>query len=122
VSSDGYRTVHSSLPLRRLRYECRVDTCNWTLDPDADDLGGYKLIIDTQPGETFQEALDRAITAHATERAKATEKRLREHFESHDILDWVRTVMNLEQQLAQYDCGIRPHLYDRQPTGSQVFT
>jgi hypothetical protein len=62
-------------------------------------------------GMSGQEAINAAVNEVALRRARETEAVIREHLESHDVLDWVRTVQRLQMELAQIDGGIRPHVY-----------
>lgn len=55
-------------------------------------------------------ALNDAITAGITERARAAEAVLRRHAESHDVLDYLRTIHRLNCELDGRRAGIRPHM------------
>jgi hypothetical protein len=89
---------------------CPADICTWETDADLDSGQPVRYLIDTNCPGDLHDAIDRAVDKVATDRALAIEAILRGHFESHDVMDWVRTIQSLEQQLAQYDCGIRPHM------------
>jgi hypothetical protein len=90
--------------------QCPVDTCTW--ETDADPCAGQpvKYVIDTNGPGDLSDAVSRAVDKVAIERASVLEATLRQHFESHDVLDWIRTIRTLEQLLAQHDCGVRPHM------------
>lgn len=83
---------------------CPVDGCAWKLSMDQS--FGRIAIDDLSP-----EGITAGISRHAMERARETERVLREHLESHDVLDFLRTIKRLENDLAQQGSGIRPHVY-----------
>lgn len=86
---------------------CPVDGCDWEFDPLLLPPPRIELPADTR----LADVLDTAITASAVESARATEKILRDHLETHDVVDFVRTIHRLQQELAQFDGGVRPHVY-----------
>lgn len=59
------------------------------------------------------EGINEGISKVANERARKTEQVLREHLESHEVLDFLRTSKRLENDLYQQHSGIRPHIYPR---------
>lgn len=84
---------------------CPVDDCEWKLNTDQS--GGFRIQIKTPTPEGINEG----ISVAAMERGKEIERVLREHLESHDVLDFLRTIHRLNNDLTQVDCGIRPHVY-----------
>lgn len=64
-------------------YECAIDTCPWTYEVPQRDIGPHE-----NPAAVFEQ------------QALAIEHAVREHCESHDVEDWLRTVMGLRAQLA----------------------
>jgi hypothetical protein len=86
---------------------CPVDGCEWELDHGImDKPGRYVMPINPTP-----EDVTASINAAATKRAELVEASVREHAESHDVLDFLRTINRLQQDLAQQSSGIRPHVY-----------
>lgn len=63
----------------------------------------------------------RTMEIIARKQAETTEGILREHAESHDVLDYLRTIQRLKTDLDnavhQQDYGIRPHVYKNQGDG-----
>lgn len=88
---------------------CPVDGCEWLLNTDQS--GGLRIKIDDlSPG-----GINAGISASAMERGREIERVLREHLESHDVLDFLRTIRRLSNDIAQQDSGIRPHVYRPAP-------
>lgn len=89
-------------------YQCPVDGCDWELQPES--LPAARVLVG---GATLEEAL----AASASASAKTMEAVLRDHLAVHDVLDFLRTIQRLNQHLAQFDSGIRPHVYREEWTG-----
>jgi hypothetical protein len=83
---------------------CPVDGCEWRLSMAEVELRtmvtGFTLDRET-------------MEIVARKQAETTEGVIRQHAESHDVLDYLRTIQRLRTDLAQQDYGIRPHVYDR---------
>lgn len=89
-----------------VRYDCPVDGCGWHHDGDWANMPPRLLVRqELSPGET----LDLVLTQAAREAAAAVDAVLREHLESHDVVDWLRTVQRLRMELGQYESDIQPH-------------
>lgn len=87
-------------------WPCPVDGCDWRLRESDVEFG---------PQRGAGPTLEDAINAMAAGRAKAIDDHLRAHLESHDVLDFVRTIRRLEQELYNAGpTGVRPHV-QRQP-------
>lgn len=98
-------------------YECPVDGCEWALrHDDMPGPGPYRVRTDAP----IDQALNEAINESASANARWVDGKLRAHFESHDVLDWVRTVQRLNQDLYQQHSGIRPHVYDNYRAGADA--
>lgn len=91
--------------MRTALYLCPVDGCAWQLDELS--LPPTRIAIGPD--------LDAALTANAKASTQAMEATLREHMETHDVVDFLRTIQRLNQDLAQGHSGIRPHVYRSQP-------
>lgn len=89
------------------RFTCPVDGCDWQLDPAAE-TGPVQYVMPVNP---TSEDVFAAVQQVADKRAAKTEAAVREHAVSHDVLDFLRTIMRLQQDLYQQDSGIRPHVY-----------
>lgn len=72
-----------------VRYECPIGECPWTMDHPGPDAAEGR-------GRTIEEIAFSAMRAHLL-RAEAA---LREHLESHSLIEWVREVVRLSQQAA----------------------
>jgi hypothetical protein len=92
----------------RTLLECPVDGCEWTMDPDA---GAGPVQYTVRTDLPWNEAVSAAVAEVALRRAAEVERLVREHAESHDVLDYLRTIRRLEQDLAQQGSGIRPHMH-----------
>jgi hypothetical protein len=100
-------------------YPCPLPECVWTLSDRV--LADVSLRVDPQTAATamapgpYREAararVEEAITRVSLESGEALEREVRAHLESHDVLDFLRAIRLLEQRVAQYDSGIRPHRY-----------
>lgn len=100
----------------RFLYGCPIDDCDWTYDPDAQPPMPLAVLLDTDPtgGESTFAGLAAAIGRAATERAKRDEDNLRAHFDDHDIVDFLRTINRLNQDLYNAGpTGVRPHAPER---------
>lgn len=91
-------------------YLCPVDGCTWQLDELA--LPPTRIVVGAV-------SLDEALTASARVSAQATEAMLREHMDTHDVFDFLRTIQRLNQDLYQGQSGIRPHVYEAQSEGDR---
>jgi hypothetical protein len=78
-------------------YECPVDGCGWVLSQEAYERQRPPIRADGAP--------------QVGQWLKAI---LRQHLETHDVFEWVDTVLRLNQELAQQHSGIRPHVYREQ--------
>lgn len=87
-------------------WTCPVDGCGWKLGMDQPASHRRYFFKDLTP-----QGVSEGISAAATASAKETERVLRDHLESHDVLDFVRTIHRLNNDLAQVNSGIRPHVY-----------
>lgn len=85
---------------------CPVVGCTWTFNSDR--LPPMRLMVGAG-------GLDEAFAAMTKKNAEATERILREHLESHELLDFVRTIHHLQCTIAGYESGIRPHVYANYP-------
>lgn len=73
-----------------VRINCPL--CNWVMDAEAPDVG---------PGAfagIFGIGVMRAVAL--SEHFQATERQLREHLETHSLVEWVRKVTELEDLVA----------------------
>jgi hypothetical protein len=78
---------------RLTRYECPIESCEWVIDsPGPDPFAGR--------GATIEEAAADALRIHFTE----AEPVLREHLESHTLLEWVQEVMRLRYRQDSRPC------------------
>ncbi|MFF4600574.1 hypothetical protein [Amycolatopsis sp. NPDC001319] len=98
--------------IRDTVWECPVDGCDWTLSQLDYERNRPPLRAKVTLDAAGAPQLDigQAIVADA----KHLDGMLREHLETHDVVDWLKTVQRLNQELSQFDSGIRPHDYDRQ--------
>jgi hypothetical protein len=107
------------LPVGTAIYACPLPECLWSLSEslvaDVEFRVNPEVVARSMTSGPYQEAawknVEVAINQVAFERAEALEKEIRAHLESHDVLDFVRAIRSLEQQLAQRDSGNRPHRY-----------
>lgn len=100
-------------------YACPLPECLWTLSDRV--RADVSLRVDPQTAATamvpgpYQVAararVEEAITRVSLESGEALEREIRAHLESHDVLDFLRAIRLLENQLAQQDSGIRPHVH-----------
>jgi hypothetical protein len=88
---------------------CAVDGCGWMADTD-EPSATRTVARFTSPADTIDDAISRA----SRDRAAELEVILREHAESHDVLDYLRTIQRLNADLAQQGSGIRPHVYPQE--------
>lgn len=95
-------------------YPCPVDGCDWALKHE-DMPSSVGWIPTFEDGATLA-TINEAINAGVRRNSEAIDGKLRAHFESHDVLDWVRTVQRLNQDLYQQHGGIRPHIYRDEQT------
>lgn len=93
-------------------WTCPVDGCDWKLNQDQSSKAERYEVRDLTP-----EGINEGISKVANARAKEMEAVLRDHLDSHDVLDFLRTIQRLNQDLAQFNSGIRPHVYRSQPPG-----
>jgi hypothetical protein len=106
-------------------YACPLPECLWTMREQvtADvalrvDRATVATAMVPGPHQNAARALvDAAISQASRERGEALEREVRAHLETHDVLDFLRAIRLLEQQLYQQDSGIRPHAH-RAPRGS----
>lgn len=56
-----------------------------------------------------------AITRAAKLDVEQMQAKIREHLQTHDVLDFLTTIERLASDLAQQGSGIRPHLYSIPP-------
>lgn len=97
----------SDLPL------CPVDGCPQPHFEDvwrAVNTPGPITVPAPAHGAPGRDAVTAAITAAAVARGRAIENILRAHLETHDVLDFVRTIHRLRCESEQHHGGIRPHL------------
>ena len=82
---------------------CPVDGCDWRLSMAEVELrtAPTSFTVDT-----------RSLEIVARKQAETIEGIIRQHAESHDVLDYLRTVQRLKMDLAQEGSGIRPHVYE----------
>lgn len=86
-------------------FVCPVIGCDWRKTVAEVELAVAHVPIRGR-GPTLNDAIGEALVA----RAKATDAILREHLESHDVIDFVRTIRDLEQQVYNAGhTGVRPH-------------
>lgn len=80
-------------------YECPADGCDWQLSQLDYERNRppfrAKLTIDADGVPQLD------MTAIVEANAKHVDRMLREHLETHDVFDWVKTVQRLNQDLAQ---------------------
>lgn len=74
---------------------CDVDGCDWRLNTDQP--GGARWVFYGPTREDFDDAVHRYTLVHAEE----VERTLREHLESHDVVDFMRTIKRLKTELAE---------------------
>lgn len=73
---------------------CPVDGCDWQLDlPDMP-----SRMESVREAARVTASLDDAVRKHVLTSAQATEEVIREHLETHDVIDFVRTIHRLRQQ------------------------
>lgn len=86
-------------------FTCPVGDCTWRKTVMEVELAVMNVPIKGS-GPTLSDAIGAALVG----RAKATDKILRDHLESHDVIDFLRTIRDFEQQVynAGYT-GVRPH-------------
>lgn len=107
------------LPIGTAMIFCPLPECPWTmLESLVADMefhvGSETIAAAMTPGphqKTARIYVDAAINQVSLERCMTMERDIRAHLESHDVLDFLRAIRSLEQQLAQRDPGIRPHGY-----------
>lgn len=83
---------------------CFVDGCAWRLS-HADVELKIPFSLKWKAGET----LDQALNENSRKWHARVEEMIRGHLETHDVMEWARTVTRLRQDLAQVDSGVRPH-------------
>lgn len=76
------------------RHSCPVDECGWFHDEPLLVVGA-----DVLAGSVWVRRLGAAIAAN--DRAQRIEKALREHFDEHSVLEWLRTIVRLRAELAK---------------------
>lgn len=120
--------------MRQILWECPVDGCDWTyqmkdLPPPVPLVFPYPLAAAAVCGQAMNAAaaeeqrkmVSAAIGASAQKHSALVEGALREHLESHDVQDFVRTIDQLKCDLYQQHSGIRPHTYrPAAPDGAHV--
>lgn len=89
---------------------CEVDGCDWRLNTDQQGEARWVFLGPTR--EDFDDAARRYTLTHAAK----VERLLREHLESHDVVDFMRTIKRLETDLARQESAGRP----RVPTNEVV--
>lgn len=90
--------------LGRALAPCPVDGCNFDLAAASANAAADPIRI--RVGQPLGDAMDES----ARENAAAREAALRTHLETHDVMDWMRTVRRLEQELYNAGpTGVRPH-------------
>lgn len=95
-------------PLRRFLAPCPADGCDVDLAVIIKDAAADPIRI--RIGES--QSLSEAIAESASENAKARDAAIRAHLETHDVLDWLKTVRRLEQEAYNAGpTGVRPHAY-----------
>lgn len=88
--------------LGRSLARCPVDGCDVDLAAIIEAVPPAPIRVSADLGEALLEA--------GREGAKARDAALRAHLETHDVLDWMRTVRRLEQELYNAGpTGVRPH-------------
>jgi hypothetical protein len=86
-------------------FTCPVGDCEWRKT-----VAEVEIATAHVPIKGSGPALSDAIHASLVGRAKATEQILRDHLESHDVIDFLRTIRDLEQQVYNAGhTGVRPH-------------
>lgn len=92
-------------------YECPVDGCDWQfsqLDYEQSRPQFFaQLVFDDDGTHLDTDAIIEKNAGHI-------KSVLREHLQTHDVFEWVDTVLRLNQALAQQHSGIRPHVYREQ--------
>lgn len=82
----------TELPWLATRYECPIGSCEWTRDdPGPDPSEGT--------GETIGQAAENAVRAYLLR----AESAIREHLETHPLLEWAQEVMRLRDQAWRAD-------------------
>jgi hypothetical protein len=80
------------------RHECPLDGCGWTLDlatvPPSTGMSVMPV------GASPEDQLSVALKDAAVNLAKAVEAALRAHFDTHDVVDFLRTIQRLRDELA----------------------
>jgi hypothetical protein len=78
------------------RYDCPVDGCDWHYDGDPSNTPPHRQTQqELSPKETTRDIM---LTQAAREVAVAVDAALREHLESHDVVDWLRTIRRLKMK------------------------
>lgn len=98
-------------------YSCPLPECLWTLREEMTAHVAFRIDQATVatamiPGpyqDVARGRVEAAISQASLEQAETLENEIRVHLESHDVLDFVRAIRLLEQQVYQQDSGIRPH-------------
>lgn len=98
--------VRVPFPARAEVFSCPVRECGWTAT--TADIMAVENTVTKASGPS----IDEAISAMSIARAKTVDAFLRKHLETHDVIDYLRTIRELEQQMynAGYT-GVRPHRY-----------
>lgn len=99
--------MKSGLNEAALYWPCPVEGCDWKFKAEPVERERYVIEDPTSKGVAD------AVADASRRRAAEIDQELRAHLESHDVLDFVRTIARLKQDLAQQDSGIRPHIFPR---------
>lgn len=96
--------VRVSFLTRAEVFSCPVLDCSWTATT-ADVMAAENTVT-----KASGPSIDEAISAISVARAKAVDAFLRRHLETHDVVDYLRTIRDLEQQVYNAGhTGVRPH-------------
>lgn len=96
---------------------CPVDNCLWSYNTDSG--GPTRYVVE----EFTPDGIDTAISKLAMARAAATDTAIREHLNSHELIDYVITINRLRDKLRRAEALISPTpISTPAPTPSTVST
>lgn len=95
-----------------MRWRCPVDDCEWTHDEPTAQIEPLSLTL--HGGEDISDAINREVRR----RTLAREAIMREHAETHDVVEYVRTIAQLRHRLA---CAGDPAENERLGVAMAVF-
>lgn len=94
-------------------FECPADGCDWKATTEDIDRTQPPIRARLTYREDGPPIID--SSEWQSECAARLDRFLREHLETHDVFDWVRTVRNRDQQIYNLqNTGVRPHVYGSQ--------